>query len=117
MTQKRTSENDLIATGNAAAARRKAARPRTKHSTAPAEGPVVSASPVPETAEPVAILSEPALPVPGVEAVVISMQPVRDEVARLAYSYWEARGCQGGSAEEDWLRAEMEIRSAATVTA
>ena len=31
-------------------------------------------------------------------------------IASLAYSYWEARGRQGGSAEEDWLRAEAEIR-------
>jgi len=34
----------------------------------------------------------------------------REAVARLAYSYWEARGFEGGSAEEDWLRAEEEIR-------
>ena len=33
-----------------------------------------------------------------------------EEIARIAYSYWEARGCQGGSAEEDWLRAERELR-------
>jgi Protein of unknown function (DUF2934) len=32
-----------------------------------------------------------------------------DEIALLAYSYWEARGQQGGSAEEDWLRAEREF--------
>ncbi len=30
-------------------------------------------------------------------------------VARLAHSYWEARGCQGGSPDEDWLRAEQEL--------
>ena len=34
-----------------------------------------------------------------------------DEIARLAHSYWEARGCQGGSADEDWLRAEEELRA------
>jgi len=34
----------------------------------------------------------------------------RTEIAALAYSYWEARGCQGGSSEEDWLRAEREMR-------
>ena len=33
----------------------------------------------------------------------------REEVARLAYSYWEARGYRGGSQEEDWLRAEREL--------
>jgi hypothetical protein len=37
---------------------------------------------------------------------------LHDAIARLAYSYWEARGRQGGSAEEDWLRAETEIRNA-----
>ena len=38
-------------------------------------------------------------------------EPRRQEIARLAYSYWEARGCEGGSAEEDWLRAERELRT------
>jgi hypothetical protein len=33
-----------------------------------------------------------------------------EKVASLAYSYWEARGFQGGSPEEDWLRAEEELR-------
>ena len=32
-----------------------------------------------------------------------------DDIAKLAYSYWEARGFQGGSPEEDWLRAEQEL--------
>lgn len=31
------------------------------------------------------------------------------EIAVLAYSYWEARGAQDGSAEEDWFRAEQEL--------
>ena len=35
----------------------------------------------------------------------------REAIALLAYSYWEARGFAGGSAEEDWLRAEVEIRT------
>ncbi len=34
-----------------------------------------------------------------------------EEVARTAYSYWENRGYQGGSPEEDWFRAEQELRS------
>ena len=33
-----------------------------------------------------------------------------DEIARLAYAYWEQRGGEGGSAEEDWARAEQELR-------
>jgi hypothetical protein len=33
-----------------------------------------------------------------------------EEIARLAHSYWEARGCPAGSPEEDWHRAEQELR-------
>jgi hypothetical protein len=32
-----------------------------------------------------------------------------EKIALLAYSYWIQRGCQGGSSEEDWFRAEQEI--------
>lgn len=32
------------------------------------------------------------------------------EISRIAYSYWESRGYQGGSQEDDWLRAEQEYR-------
>jgi hypothetical protein len=45
--------------------------------------------------------------------VVHAGAPTRDEIANLAYLYWEARGCQGGSAEEDWMRAERELRTRA----
>jgi hypothetical protein len=34
----------------------------------------------------------------------------------MAYSYWEARGYQGGSSEEDWLRAEQELRVGLTTS-
>lgn len=43
--------------------------------------------------------------------------PTFDEIAQLAYSYWEARGYQGGSPEQDWLHAEQELRSATTASA
>ena len=33
-----------------------------------------------------------------------------EEIALLAYSYWQARGCPNGSPEEDWFRAEDELR-------
>lgn len=36
-----------------------------------------------------------------------------EEIARLAYSYWEQRGYQGGSPESDWLRAEQELKTRA----
>jgi hypothetical protein len=40
----------------------------------------------------------------------IPASPAHEQIAALAYSYWEARGRQGGSPEEDWLRAERELR-------
>jgi hypothetical protein len=36
--------------------------------------------------------------------------PTRQDIAELAYSYWEARGYQGGSPWEDWFRAERELK-------
>jgi hypothetical protein len=42
--------------------------------------------------------------------LVVKFDLDKDEVARLAYSYWEARGYQGGSPMDDWIRAEKELR-------
>src|SRR5215471_10076269 len=39
------------------------------------------------------------------------VKPSHAEIARLAYSYWEARGRHGGSAWEDWFRAEKELHA------
>lgn len=36
-----------------------------------------------------------------------------EAMARLAYCFWEARGCPIGSPEEDWYRAENELRQPA----
>jgi hypothetical protein len=36
--------------------------------------------------------------------------PSDSQIAELAYSYWEARGGEGGSAWEDWFRAEQELK-------
>jgi len=100
MTRKRKTDKDLVvsAAGATAPARRSGTtRPRGQRATelvAPTESNV----------------SEPEI-IPQLEAVVIVDTPSREEVAKLAYSYWEARGCQGGCPEEDWIRAEMELRS------
>jgi hypothetical protein len=32
-----------------------------------------------------------------------------ESIAKLAYSYWEARGYQPGDPREDWFRAEREL--------
>jgi len=51
---------------------------------------------------------------PSFAAAAPAPDPTFDDVAQLAYSYWEARGYQGGSSEEDWLRAEQELRAGPT---
>ena len=35
--------------------------------------------------------------------------PTHAEIAALAYSYWEARGFQGGSSQDDWFHAERQL--------
>ena len=34
----------------------------------------------------------------------------REAIGRLAYLYWEERGCPNNSPDEDWFRAEAELR-------
>ncbi|HUI53702.1 MAG TPA: DUF2934 domain-containing protein [Bryobacteraceae bacterium] len=46
---------------------------------------------------------------------VTPARPTHEDIALLAHSYWEARGCEGGSAEEDWLRAERELTHSAAI--
>lgn len=50
-----------------------------------------------------------AAPSPGPGATAPDRAPEYREIAALAYSYWEARGGQGGSPEDDWLRAERAL--------
>jgi hypothetical protein len=35
--------------------------------------------------------------------------PTHQQIAALAYSYWDGRGRRDGSPEADWLRAEREL--------
>jgi hypothetical protein len=35
--------------------------------------------------------------------------PQHEQIARLAYSYWQDRRQREGSPEQDWLRAEAEL--------
>jgi hypothetical protein len=103
MTRKRTSENDLVVSGTGAAAparRKAAARPRAKRAAEPLE-----------TLAPVATGQEDAA------ALTLTYTPNYDDIAKLAYSYWEARGFQGGCPEEDWLRAETELRNSSASVA
>ena len=53
---------------------------------------------------------------PGIESAVLRetddqvSAPTEPRIAELAYSYWEARGFQGGSPWDDWFRAEEELK-------
>ncbi|MBS1859244.1 MAG: DUF2934 domain-containing protein [Acidobacteria bacterium] len=94
MARKQASEKPLAVSPAAAApapARRKSTPPRTTRRAVETSTTANAAAPV--TVEPVL-----AAPVPAA--------PSREQIARLAYSFWEARGYQGGSPEEDWIRAE-----------
>jgi hypothetical protein len=49
--------------------------------------------------------------VPAAETNPGNSNSEREEIALLAYSFWEARAGNGGSSEEDWFRAEWEIQN------
>jgi len=39
--------------------------------------------------------------------------PSHEEIAKLAYLFWEQRGRHGGTPWADWFRAEQELRARA----
>ncbi|HEY1240121.1 MAG TPA: DUF2934 domain-containing protein [Bryobacteraceae bacterium] len=86
----------MLSAGPAPARSRRTSTARTQHVAAAAEVP---ASPV----------RNPETPVRA-DAVVSDRELSHQDIARLAYALWEARGGEGGSPEEDWLRAEQELR-------
>jgi hypothetical protein len=48
------------------------------------------------------------------EPVSINGGPSHDQIAELARKYWAERGYTDGKHEEDWLRAEQELRAKAS---
>jgi hypothetical protein len=89
MPRKRTSEPELTVSSGAAAARRTTtARPRVLRGTPAA----ADSAAVPTT------------------LTATAGEPTLEAISLLAYTYWEARGCQGGNPDEDWARAERELR-------
>lgn len=49
--------------------------------------------------------NEPLTETPMAKAAVVT----QEAIAQLAYSYWQTRGFESGSPEQDWLRAEQEL--------
>jgi len=104
MSRKRTESRSIISTeGGAQAA--PVARRRTSHVKAAPHAEVAELKDESTAVEPAAIETKSNPP-----SAVVSEHSEREEIAILAYSYWEARGQQGGSPEEDWVRAEQEYR-------
>ena len=103
MASKRVPENQVLMSTGAAQASpvRKPSSSRRTTRTKPAQT-VETPAAEPATAMPMAVAAvEPVEP-------MVKLSP--EAVAALAYSYWQARGTAGGSPEEDWLRAEQELR-------
>jgi hypothetical protein len=88
MPSKRVSDKDLVVSGAVPARHKPATAKRMKRTV-----PAAAAAETPVTQ-----------PVPD--------SPAQEQISALAYSYWVARGYQGGSPEEDWLRAEQELLAA-----
>jgi len=97
------------ATATSAAPARSATPRTTRVTSVKHSKPQGVEAPVEEIAAPVAAVPAVA-EVPAVAAVPASEAP-REAIAKIAYGYWEARGRTGGSADEDWVRAEAEYLS------
>ena len=41
--------------------------------------------------------------------IFITTDPTHEQIAALAYAYWQESGCREGADEENWLRAEQEL--------
>jgi hypothetical protein len=50
----------------------------------------------------------------GVTANVTEIRVSHDLIAQLAHQYWAERGHQHGNHEDDWYRAEQELRARAS---
>ena len=46
-------------------------------------------------------------------AAPIESRPTQEEIAALAYSLWQARGCPEGMPDEDWFNAEKVLKAKA----
>lgn len=127
MTRKMKPENDTVVPPDAAAPRprRQTAASRTRRASAPLATPVPSAADV-DAAETPGSTSSVAAPKPRrkpptplmtrkqAKSETAIAEPSREAIAQLAYLYWQARGGPDGSADDDWLRAERELRQRAS---
>ena len=102
MAKKQAIANETAAAVASATAR--AAKPRAPRVTAAQHSRTVAAD--------AAVTDSPVATVPMTPAVESGNR--EETIARIAYGYWEARGCEGGSDVEDWARAEQEYEQRTT---
>jgi Protein of unknown function (DUF2934) len=103
-------KNELISPGSAASSapaasprsRRTGTGTRAQHTAKAPETPAVPAR-EPETSA-------------RAEAVAMERELSHEEIARLAYALWQERGCQHGNPDEDWRRAEEQLRQLSLAT-
>jgi putative hemolysin len=115
MAQKRKSAPEIVVAAGSSPARTRRSAPKAP---APAPAPAARTKRVVKAATPAAIelpaeteLPVTEIPATPVEAVTANYQPSNEEIAALAYSYWVERGYQAGNSEQDWIRAEQELKA------
>lgn len=111
MARKQSTESRpaVSAEGAAVPAKHRTSRPRTPKTVKPASESAAVPEPVQATFVDAADGGSAA---PDIAVVSAAAGPAseHEEIARLAYEFWEARGREHGSAEQDWVRAEQEYR-------
>ena|SRR5690348_11720899 len=106
MARKTNPEKETVAPPASVRPRRASMTARPQHSK-PAPG--ISPAPAREPETPAAVLEKPARP----DTVAVNRELAHEEIARLAYALWQARGCQHGDPEQDWLQAEQRLKQGA----
>ncbi len=103
-----------ITASGAAPARRKAAETQRKRSIAQPESQAEIATPqlIADTITETEIESATFTS----RESAVDFLPTQQDIAALAYTYWVERGCSEGNPEQDWLRAEAELRQRTPVT-
>lgn len=78
-----------------------------KRSTAKAPRAVKKVSTPQDAPKPVLVKGAEVVRMPVAKAAATT----HEQIAQLAYRYWQERGCQHGHHHEDWVRAEQELRA------
>lgn len=107
MPKKKTELEPLVS----AAAPEKAAVKKTRKTTAKDEAPKTAASAKPRTKAVTHKHKKQEAAGPAMNAAAWTAETIHQEISRIAYGYYEARGYQPGSPDEDWARAEREFWS------